>query len=80
MVIYAYCCLAFHAEPGLVMPRKRHRTINGIIVKSEFVKDERIISYCGDIIAAIGLPGNIGVQVKQSAAGGPLLLKINPRV
>ena len=54
--------------------------VNGISVAGEFVKDETIIKYCSDIIAALELHGNIGIQVKRNEKGEALLLEINPRV
>ncbi|HVK96646.1 MAG TPA: ATP-grasp domain-containing protein [Flavisolibacter sp.] len=73
-------CLANQGEPFLVLPRLRKKMINGISVKGQFIKNEKIIDYCNQIIQLTGLHGNIGIQVKQSASGEFLLLEINPRV
>jgi carbamoyl-phosphate synthase large subunit len=73
-------CLAYHGETIIAVPRLRKRMINGISVEGEFIKEESIISYCTQIIKELKLHGNIGLQVKQSAAGKYLLLEINPRV
>ncbi len=54
--------------------------INGISVEGEFVKEDSIIAYCTQIIKELQLHGNIGIQVKKSAAGQFLILEINPRV
>ena len=77
---YSVDCLAREGTPLLVVPRLRSKMINGISVKGTFVQDEAIIAYCRRIIEAIGLHGNIGIQVKKNAKGEPLLLEINPRV
>jgi carbamoyl-phosphate synthase large subunit len=77
---YSVDCLAKQGEPVVIVPRLRKRMINGISVEGEFVKDETIISYCEEIIKALQLHGNIGIQVKRSAAGQFLVLEINPRV
>lgn len=77
---YSVDCLAQDGQARLVVPRLRTRMINGISVEGNFVKDEGIIEYCRRIIEAIGLHGNIGIQVKKRASGEPLLLEINPRV
>lgn len=77
---YSVDCLAQEGKAHLVVPRLRTRMVNGISVKGTFVKDEAIIEYCTRIIEAIGLHGNIGIQVKKRASGEPLLLEINPRV
>jgi carbamoyl-phosphate synthase large subunit len=77
---YSVDCLARHGKAVLIVPRSRQKTINGISVQGEFVRDEMIIDYCRQIIEAIGLHGNIGIQVKYSSGNKPLLLEINPRV
>jgi carbamoyl-phosphate synthase large subunit len=77
---YSVDCLANHGESVLIVPRLRKRTINGISVEGEFVREESIISYCRQIIKELQLHGNIGIQVKKSAAGQFLILEINPRV
>ena len=77
---YSVDCLAQEGRARLVVPRLRTKMINGISVKGSFVKDDAIIEYCHRIIEAIGLHGNIGVQVKKNASGDPVLLEINPRV
>jgi carbamoyl-phosphate synthase large subunit len=77
---YSVDCLAREGKAHLVVPRLRTRMINGISVKGVFVKEEGIIEYCTRIIEAIGLHGNIGIQVKKRESGEPLLLEINPRV
>lgn len=77
---YSVDCLADRGTARLVVPRLRTKMINGISVKGTFLEDADIIEYCSQIIEAIGLHGNIGIQVKKNAAGQPLLLEINPRV
>ena len=77
---YSVDCIAKHGQPVLIVPRLRKRMINGISVEGEFVKDETIISYCIQIITALSLHGNIGIQVKRSATSQFLILEINPRV
>jgi carbamoyl-phosphate synthase large subunit len=77
---YSVDCLARNGESVLIIPRCRKRMINGISVEGEFVREPDIISYCEQIIRELQLHGNIGIQVKRSAAGEFLLLEINPRV
>lgn len=77
---YSIDCIAQNGKAILVVPREREKMINGISVQGVFVKDDEIISYAIKIIETIGLHGNIGIQVKRSATGQPLLLEINPRV
>ena len=77
---YSMDCLARHGESILIVPRLRKKIINGITVEGEFVKEETIIAYCQQIIKELQLHGNIGIQVKRSAAGQFLILEINPRV
>ena len=77
---YSVDCLARHGESILIAPRLRSRMINGISVEGEFVNEEKIISYCRQIIKELQLHGNIGIQVKRSATNQFLILEINPRV
>lgn len=77
---YSVDCLANHGETLIAVPRLRERLINGISVKGTFVKDEEVIDYCKQIIKTLQLHGNIGIQVRRSATGQPLLLEVNPRV
>ena len=77
---YSVDCLANHGRAVVIVPRIRQKMINGISVQGRFVEDKGIIEYCKSIIEAIGLHGNVGIQVKRSANNTPLLLEINPRV
>jgi carbamoyl-phosphate synthase large subunit len=77
---YSIDCLAKNGEAILVVPRLRKKMINGISVEGEFIKEENIVNYCTEIIQALQLHGNIGIQVKASEAGKFLVLEINPRV
>ncbi len=77
---YSVDCLANHGKTIITVPRLRKKMINGISVEGAFIKDESITSYCTQIIHELQLHGNIGIQVKRSAAGKFLILEINPRV
>ncbi len=77
---YSVDCLAENGKAKLIVPRLRKKMINGISVQGSFIKDEKIIVYCTNIIEAIGLHGNIGIQLKNDHNDQPLLLEINPRV
>lgn len=77
---YSVDCLAKNGEAIVVVPRLRKKMINGISVEGEFIKEQSIIDYCILIIHSLQLHGDIGIQVKRSAAGKFLLLEINPRV
>ena len=77
---YSVDCLVDNGQPRLVVPRLRRKMINGISVEGTFVKDENIISYCSEIIKELKLHGNIGIQVKKTVQGKPLIVEINPRV
>ncbi|REJ80069.1 MAG: ATP-grasp domain-containing protein [Bacteroidetes bacterium] len=73
-------CLVNHGKCVIAIPRIRTRMNNGISVEGEFIKEPDIIHYSTQIVEAIGLHGNIGVQVKRSESGKFLVLEINPRV
>lgn len=77
---YSVDCLAHNGKTILVVPRLRQKTVNGISVQGRFVEEADVMKYCSRIIETIGLHGNIGIQVKRSKDGVPLLLEINPRV
>ncbi|MBI5373677.1 MAG: ATP-grasp domain-containing protein [Sphingobacteriales bacterium] len=77
---YSVDCLCDRGEASLLVPRLRRKMINGISVEGEFVQEESIMDYCRQVIKALQLNGNIGIQVKESGAGGFLILEINPRV
>ncbi|MES2880759.1 MAG: ATP-grasp domain-containing protein [Bacteroidota bacterium] len=77
---YSVDCLANNGQMIIALPRLRTKMVNGISVQGKFVNDKTIIDYCRQIIAAVGLHGNIGIQVKISTEGELLLLEINPRV
>lgn len=73
-------CLADDGKAVLVVPRLREKMINGISVEGRFVNDTVIIDYCRLIIDALGLDGNVGIQLRRDEEGRPLLLEINPRL
>lgn len=77
---YSVDCLAKNGETLLCLPRVRRKMVGGISTEGEFIRDESIVSYCKQIIKAIGLHGNIGIQVKQAKDGTYKILEINPRV
>jgi carbamoyl-phosphate synthase large subunit len=77
---YSVDCLANEGESILIIPRLRKKMQEGISIAGEFIKNEKIIRYCRDIIRELKLNGNIGVQVKGSSANEYLILEINPRV
>jgi carbamoylphosphate synthase large subunit len=77
---YSVDCLANQGQVKLIVPRLRTKMINGISVEGEFVNDDNIVTYCSKIIRELQLHGNIGIQVKRSSGGKPLIIEINPRV
>lgn len=77
---YSVDCIAENGKAAIVVPRLRKKMVNGISIQGEFIEDQAIIQYCRDIIQAIGLHGNIGIQLKKNQNDEPLLLEINPRV
>ena len=77
---YSIDCLADNGKCMAAVPRVRKKMNNGISVEGEFIHDTSIIDYCKRIIEAIGLDGNIGIQVKESGKGECLILEINPRL
>lgn len=77
---YSIDCLILPNQAPLILPRRRDRIQQGISTAGTFINDPIIIDYCRAIIEACQLTGNIGIQVKISTSGEPLILEINPRV
>lgn len=77
---YSVDCLANRGKCLLAIPRLRSKILNGISVGGEFVNNKEIVAYSQQIIEALGLHGNIGIQVKRAADGRFKILEINPRV
>ena len=73
-------CVASDGEALIIVPRVRKKMLAGISIEGEFINDEMITGYCRQILHALKLNGNIGIQVKKSEAGIYLILEINPRV
>lgn len=66
--------------PSLMLPRSRTKMNNGISVQGTFIRDEKIIHYCDQILRSLSLDGPIGLQVKQDREGVFKILEINPRI
>lgn len=77
---YTVDCLIQEGEIKFIIPRLRGKMNNGISVAGTIEQKEDIISYCKEILTVLQLNGPIGIQVKYSSAGQPLLLEINPRI
>jgi carbamoyl-phosphate synthase large subunit len=69
-----------NGQPFLILPRERLKTNGGISTAGRFVNNKIIIDYCIEIIKSLKLFGPIGLQLKISKEGQPLLLEINPRI
>lgn len=77
---YSIDCLAQNGKARVCVPRLRTKMKEGISVEGEFVAHKEIIAYAEEIIQALHLHGNIGIQVKQAEDGRFKILEINPRV
>ncbi len=62
-----------------VVPRERLKVDSGIAVTARVTRDAALESFGRKVAERIGLVGVANVQVKQSAAGEPALLEVNPR-
>lgn len=76
---YSVDCLVFKGHDPVIIPRLRSKINNGISVAGEIVKQEKVISYCKEILNSLDLYGPIGIQVKMKD-DEPLILEINPRI
>ncbi len=77
---YSVDCIANRGEVLLAVPRKRVKMLGGISVQGIIEDHTAIRAYCHQVIQALGLHGNIGIQVKESREGIYKILEINPRV
>jgi carbamoyl-phosphate synthase large subunit len=62
-----------------VVPRERLKVDSGIAVTARVTRDQTLESFGRAVAEHIGLTGVGNVQVKQTAAGQPALLEVNPR-
>jgi carbamoyl-phosphate synthase large subunit len=74
------CLLEKDSNIALIIPRKRVKINNGISTEGIIENNPEVISYCTSILKTLKLVGPIGIQVKYSTEGKPLLLEINPRL
>jgi carbamoyl-phosphate synthase large subunit len=62
-----------------VVPRERLKVDSGIAVTGRTLHDDALETYARKVAEAIELTTVANVQVKQTAAGEPALLEVNPR-
>lgn len=72
--------VADNGKPIYIIPRRRLKIKEGISVSCQMDKNPAVIDYCRQVVTALGLFGNNGIQVKLDVRGRPLILEINPRV
>jgi carbamoyl-phosphate synthase large subunit len=77
---YTIDTIVRNGQVKIILPRKRVKMNGGISVAGKFVKNDRIIDYCIEIIESMHLEGPIGVQVKEDREGNFKILEINPRI
>ena len=77
---YTVDCFMNDGEIKLIIPRTRDKMNNGISVAGTIERNEEIIEYCKKILGTLKLHGPIGIQVKYSLSGKPLVVEINPRI
>lgn len=77
---YSVDILADHGESVVVVPRKRLQMNGGISTDCIVQENGEITNYCIQIIKALNLHGNIGIQVRADKDGVFKILEINPRL
>ncbi|MGV3487695.1 MAG: ATP-grasp domain-containing protein [Tuberibacillus sp.] len=77
---YSVDILSDHGHVLIAIPRLRQKIESGISVKSKIVKADDVIQYTSKVVKALGLHGNIGVQVRRDKSGEPKMIEINPRI
>ncbi len=66
-----------------ILPRLRTRMTGGITTQGVLSRDansDKIEETAEKLVEGFGLSYNVGIQVKENAAGIPMLLEINPRL
>jgi len=80
---YTIDVLCRKGETFAVLPRLRTRMTGGITTKGVLTKDSNfdfIDTISRKLIEGFGMSYNVGIQMKESDEGTPLLLEINPRL
>ena len=77
---YSVDILANHGMVVVAVPRKRLQMNGGISTDCVVAENMEITDYCAQIIKALNLDGNIGIQVRADREGVFKILEINPRV
>ena len=77
---YSVDALAKHGETVVAIPRLREQIVSGITTKGVIVNHRDVTAYVKHVVAALGLHGNVGVQVRRNAEGNVRILEVNPRL
>jgi len=77
---YSVDMLVDNGHPIYTIPRRRNTITAGISTVCTTEDNTEIITYCNCVAEALGLHGNIGMQVKADEYGGYKMLEINPRL
>ena len=77
---YSVDMLVDNGHPIYTIPRRRNVITAGISTVCTTEHNTKVITYCNCVAEALGLHGNIGMQVKADEHGCYELLEINPRL
>jgi len=77
---YSIDCLVDRGHPRYVIPRVRNQVSLGSSVVGTVVYSEEASLFAQQLVASLGLHGNINVQLKRAADGQLKLIEINPRL
>lgn len=77
---YSVDLLANNGEVEVIVCRKRVAMNGGISTSCDISNNQDIVDYCKQIIKALSLDGNIGIQVRKDSNGIFKILEINPRL
>ena len=77
---YSVDLLARHGEMIVSVVRLREQITGGITTKGRIVDEPDVVRYVTSVVSALGLHGNVGVQVRRNDNGEPRILEVNPRL
>ncbi len=77
---YSVDLLADHGRVLVAVPRLREQTAGGVTTTGVTCMEEDVIRYASDVVARLGLHGNIGVQARRDRDGGVRIVEVNPRI
>lgn len=77
---YSVDILADHGKVLVAVSRLREQTAGGVTTTGVTCLEEDVLRYASDVVARLGLHGNVGVQVRRDRNGEVRIIEVNPRI